>query len=163
MRTRCISGCRGLSSYKLRSPFLTADGTFKAAVRPLVSHDDPSDWSAVGAGTECQPSGSDTNSSISVVRSTGSSKASSLKSVGAVSGSTWTSTSRAPRAPQSWRCRQWDSPCCASVRRCTFRRCHQALYPRRACGRSAKRASAKDPVVETQQYFFDLTSADIGV
>ncbi len=99
MPTRCISGCRGLSR-TLRSTFITADGTFKAAVRPLVSHDDPSDWSAVGAGTECQPSGSDTSSSISVVRSSGSSKASSLKSVGAVSGSTWTSTSSAASAAE---------------------------------------------------------------
>jgi hypothetical protein len=79
---------------------MIADGTFRAAVRLLVSHDDPSEWSDAGAGTEFQPAGSDTSSSTSVVRSSGSSMASSLKSVGAVSGSTWTSTSSAASAAE---------------------------------------------------------------
>jgi hypothetical protein len=51
MRIRFASGCRGLSR-KLRSTVMTAYGTFKAAVRPLLIHDDPSDWSDAGAGTE---------------------------------------------------------------------------------------------------------------
>jgi hypothetical protein len=32
-----------------------------------------------------------------------------------------------------------------------------------ACGRSAISASAKDPVIDAQQYFFYLTLADLGV
>lgn len=41
MRIRCASGCRGLSK-KLRSTVMTADGTLKTALPPLVSHDSPS-------------------------------------------------------------------------------------------------------------------------
>ena len=70
---------------------------------------------------------------------------------------------QAPPAPQRWWCRRWDALWHASVRRCAFRRCHQALCPRRASGRSARRASAKDPVVEAQQHLFHLARADLSV
>ena len=60
-------------------------------VRPLMSHYEQSIWSAAGPGTECAHSGSLTGSSTSLLISSASLMASSHKSAGTVSGSTWRS------------------------------------------------------------------------